>query len=92
VLEAQEEGQEDGHLVVEPEKRGRLGGFPHVGEVGAEEESVVIVADEPILGEEGALESDKLRSQRQSAFWGRGGDDLGRALVFVHTCGVARDV
>ena len=46
VLEAEEEGQQHGHAVVEAEERGRAADLAHEGEVGAEEEGIVVVAYE----------------------------------------------
>ena len=50
VLEAEEEGEEDGHAVVEAKKRGGAFGFLHEGKVGFEEESIVVIADEAVPG------------------------------------------
>lgn len=48
VLEAEEEGEHEGHAVVEAEEGGGAQGFVHEGEVGREKEGVVVVADEAV--------------------------------------------
>ena len=48
MLEAEEEGEEDGHLVVEAEEGGGLFGSRHEWEVGREEEGIVVVADQTL--------------------------------------------
>ena len=50
VLEAEEQGEEEGHPRVEAEEGGCAGGFAHEGDIGAEEEGVVVVADKAIPG------------------------------------------
>ena len=48
MLEAEKQGEEQGHFLVETEEGGGLAGLVHEGEVWAEEEGVVVVADEAI--------------------------------------------
>ena len=50
VLEAEEEGEHEGHFVVQAKEGGCAPGFGHEGELGREEEGVVVVADEPVPG------------------------------------------
>lgn len=44
MLETEDESEEDGHLVVEAEEDGGPVGLPHEGQVGPEEEAIIIVA------------------------------------------------
>lgn len=48
MLEAQDQRQQHGHAVVEPEEGGGLAGLLREGEIGREEEGIVIVAYEPV--------------------------------------------
>ena len=48
MLETEEEGEEERHALVETEEGGGLPGIAEEGKVGAEEEGVVVVADEAI--------------------------------------------
>ena len=50
VLEAEEQSEEQGHAVVEAEEGGGAQGFAREGQVGFEEEGVVVGADEPFSG------------------------------------------
>ena len=44
VLETEDKGEEDGHPVVEAEEDGGPVDLPHEGQVGPEEEAIVVVA------------------------------------------------
>lgn len=82
MLETQQHGQQDGHLVVEAEE-GRILGDPlHEGEVGAEQEGIVVGADEAFLCGEGMLGASEAVAHGLPR--GRSGDDVIRRLILIH--------
>lgn len=82
VLEAENQGKDDGHAVVEAEEWWSLVGFGHEGEVRPEKECVVIVADETILGSEGL--SDGIEAIAKGLLGRLPRDNLGRTLILIH--------
>lgn len=82
MLEAQDQGQHHRHPLVQAKEGRRPVGLPHEGEVGAEEEGIVVVADEAVLGEKGPFHAAELVGHGPLRRPLR--DNLGRDLVFVH--------
>lgn len=85
MLKPEQEGQKDGHAVIEAKEWRRLGRLLHEGKVGPEQKGIVVSADEPLLGEKSLLESAGPIGQGPLGLGLRG--DLGGTLVFVHGAG-----
>lgn len=82
MLESEEEGQHDGHAVVEAEEWRGLVRLLHEGEIGAEQEGIVVAAEETIAGEEGPL--DDVDAVADGEARGLFGHDLGGDLILIH--------
>lgn len=83
MLQAEQDGEQDGELFIEAEKGSGLGGSPSKGQARCEEEGIVVVANEAVAGEKGVLEGLQAVG-KGSLVVAVVRDDLGGSLVFVH--------
>lgn len=86
VLEAKQQGEYNRNFVVQAEKGSCLRSSSHERDVRGEEEGVVVVAEEAILGEERVLQSTGALAHGllvPAIFW----DDLRRSLILIHVVG-----
>ena len=82
MLESKEEGEHDGHAVVEAKEWRGLIRLLHEGQVGAEEKLVIVGSQEAIASEEGFL--DDIETVGNGAAGGPLGHDLGGNLILIH--------
>ena len=83
MLESEEEGEHDGHAVVEAKERRGLVRLLHEGKVGAEEKPIIVSSQEAIAGEKGLL--DDIETVGNGAAGGPLGHNLGGDLILIHS-------
>lgn len=83
MLEPKEKGKKYGKLVIDSEKGRRLALSPDKGDVGREEEGIVVVADEAVSGEK-CMPKVLHSAGKGLLAWLVLGRNLGGALILIH--------